>query len=857
MRPIRTHFGVFLFSFLAFPLFSQTQIAGIINQYAKVNGIENCEAKLTVDNPSAFVAGDQVLLIQMKGAVININNSSSFGNIENVGSAGFYEINEVLSVSGNNIYLKFEPLHDYTPANSLQLVTLPTYNMVEVIGNLKAKPWDGETGGVLILDANNLLLQASIEVSGTGFRGAEKQEVVSNCNFLTNADAYFYPAGNWRGSPKGEGIAELLPAKELGRGAQANGGGGGNDHNSGGGGGGNIAAGGVGGEQNVSGFGCDGNFPGWGGKACPPDQARLYLGGGGGAGHFDDTGAGSSGGNGGGIAIIIAQTIEANGFSILANGSKPSVAQGDGAGGGGAGGTILLKSNSIIGALNIEAKGGGGGDVNNTPDRCNGVGGGGSGGRFITNVSNFAQVNLAGGQPGVNNVASSQCSSPSNGGEPGKNGSQSNLGNMAIAQNEIQPVEIIEQPVDVLTCVELQVDINFQVLGNNLSYQWQVNDGTGWQNVPISPNYSGAQSSGLTLLAATSAMDGFQFRCGVFSPCTANFYSDEVALEIIQLPEAAFNALPLGNDSFNFQNTSLNATSFLWDFGDGNTSAETNPTHVYTNQGTYQVTLTSFNNCGQSVVTLAVSTEALPLAHFTADLVAGCNPLTVQFQNQSSGSNLNGFNWEFPGGVPAFSTEENPIVTYDLPGIYPVTLTASSSLGSDTYELPDFIEVHLTPSADFSFSIDENTVQFTNSSTGGSFYHWDFGDGNISQSANPAHEYTNLGVYDVDLTASNPYCGSSISYQVFIEVSVTDAEISDSKIQVSPNPTTDFFMVKLPQDALTLTKMRLMNSMGGTLQTLDFQAANAEVDLTRYAPGIYFVEILNGKHSVIAKVAKL
>lgn len=857
MRPIRTHFGVFLFSFLAFPLFSQTQIAGIINQYAKVSGIENCEAKLTVDNPSAFIAGDQVLLIQMKGAVINTNNSSSFGDIENVGSAGFYEINEVLSVSGNNVYLKFEPLHDYAPANSLQLVTLPTYNMAEVIGDLKAKPWDGETGGVLILDANNLLLQASIDVSGTGFRGAEKQEVVSNCNFLTNADAYFYPAGNWRGSPKGEGIAELLPAKELGRGAQANGGGGGNDHNSGGGGGGNIAAGGVGGEQNVSGFGCDGNFPGWGGKACPPDQARLYLGGGGGAGHFDDTGAGSSGGNGGGIAIIIAQTIEANGFSIFANGSKPSVAQGDGAGGGGAGGTILLKSNSIIGALNIEAKGGGGGDVNNTPDRCNGVGGGGSGGRFITNVSNFAQVNLAGGQPGVNNVASSQCSSPSNGGEPGKDGAQSNLGNMAIAQNEILPVEIIEQPANVVTCVGLPVELTFQVLGSNLSYQWQVNDGTGWQNVPISPNYSGAQSSELTLLAATSAMDGFQFRCGVFSPCTLNFYSDEVALEIIQLPEAAFNALPLGNGSFNFQNTSLNATSFLWDFGDGNTSAETNPTHVYTNQGTFQVTLTSFNNCGQSVLTLAVSTEALPLAHFTADLVAGCNPLTVQFQNQSSGSNLNGFNWEFPGGVPAFSTEENPIVTYDLPGIYPVTLTASSSLGSDTYELPDFIEVHLTPSADFSFSIDENTVQFTNSSTGGSFYHWDFGDGNISQSANPAHEYSNLGVYDVDLTASNPYCGSSISYQVFIEVSATDAEIADSKIQISPNPTTDFFMVKLPQDALTLTKMRLMNSMGGTLQTLDFQAANAEVDLTGYAPGIYFVEILNGKHFVIAKVVKL
>jgi len=1004
-------------SFFTISVFSQTQISGIINQYTKVTAVDPCEAKLVVADGSLFMADADVLLIQMKGATINSSNSGSFGNIDDLGGAGLYEMNKVLSVTGNTVFLKNELLHPYSPANSLQLVTIPIYTNVDIVADVKAKPWDGQSGGVLVLNANVVNLQAAIDVSGVGFRGAPKAIVSSDCNFLTNADGFHYNPSNWRGSPKGEGIAEFIQDKEHGRGAQANGGGGGNDHNSGGGGGANMTAGGNGGKQSVSGFGCDGDYPGRGGKPNPTQPGRIYMGGGGGAGHFDDTGAGSSGANGGGIVIVIAETIIGNGFSILANGAKPPTANGDGAGGGGAGGTILLKANMVTGALNIVAIGGGGGDANNTPTRCNGTGGGGSGGRLLTNITNLGQVNLAGGQPGLNTVPSGQCNGPSNEAEVGEMGVQANLVNLLVAQNEMVPVEIVQQPTDVLACVGVPVDVAFQVQGNYLSYQWQVNTGNGWQNVPTNTIYVGSLSPELSILNVVPAMNGFQYRCLVSSPCANDFYSNAVSLVLTSLPVATFTITSLGNGSYLFQNTSLHATDFSWDFGDGNTSTAANPTHSYADfgnytvtltatgpcgqntltieltvahaptanfsflntgfcapqmvqftnlstinatgfewqlpggtpsvsfeanplvsynqpgifdvvliannsagsdtfsltqaieiggppvpvfnltvsgltvsflnqslnansgflwdfgdgttsneanpvhtynaQGLFQVTLTAFNQCGQVSTTTAVPTGSLPFAQFSADFGLGCTPMTVHFQNNSSGSSLNGFSWEFPGGVPAFSNLENPTVTYNQPGSFSVKLTVTSPLGSNTNQKLDFITVNSNPAAVFSFIVDEQTVYFTNESIGASFYLWDFGDGTTSQAVNPVHDYGNSGVFDVVLTAGNLNCGSALSQAVYLEPSATFEAGQPTQMVIYPNPASTFFTVYLPQKTHAATKLRVLDAMGRVCQVIDYQGDSVEVSMDGFAAGIYTVEVFTVSGSVFAKLVKL
>ncbi|MBI1224160.1 MAG: PKD domain-containing protein [Bacteroidetes bacterium] len=858
---MHTSYWAIVFTCLSSQLFAQIQIAGVINEYSKVIGIEPCEAKLTVTDATLFAPSSKVLLIQMGGATINSSNSSSFGNIEDLGSAGSYEINEVLSVVGNDVFLKFELLNDYNPTSKLQLVTIPYYNSVSVTGEVQAKAWDGVTGGVLVFDSDTLQLQASINVSGKGFRGAQKLEVVSDCNFLTNADAYFYPINNWRGSPKGEGVSDFILNKEHGRGAQANGGGGGNDHNSGGGGGGNVSNGGIGGKESVGGFGCDGDYPGLGGKSCPNDPERIFMGGGGGAGHFDDTGAGSSGANGGGIAIVLAKIIFGNGFSISANGENASLAHGDGAGGGGAGGSILIKSNSIVGSLSIEAKGGDGGNVNNNADRCDGTGGGGSGGLLITNAGAFTQINLLGGQPGVNNTVSSQCNGQSNGAMPGETGLQSYLNYLAIAESEVVPVQIVEQPLSVALCEGDSTNLLVEVEGNNLVFQWQVNTGSGWQNIPPGPNYSGELTKVLTIHDSELTMDGYLFRCQISSPCLTSLFSESAMLNVSGLPSSSFSVTAFGNSDFLFQNTSTEATNYLWDFGDGNISLETSPSHHFNDFGDYEITLTSTGPCGEDefVYFLSITDpSALPVAQFSADVSSGCSPVTVQFQNQSTGNNLNSFLWQFSGGAPNISTAENPSVIYNQPGQYPVTLIVSNMLGSDTSSISDFVLVNPTPSGNFSFTTQGYTVFFDNQSVGGTSYFWDFGDGNSSQLANPIHEYSVAGLYDVVLTVNNVFCGSSIMHEVLIGPSGVSEKGQGRVALIYPNPATSRATILLKsRRGLHDRNFQLRNTNGTILQSTEFQGDTLEFSVGELTKGIYFVEILDGHQLYVVKFVKL
>ncbi len=87
------------------------------------------------------------------------------------------------------------------------------------------------------------------------------------------------------------------------------------------------------------------------------------------------------------------------------------------------------------------------------------------------------------------------------------------------------------------------------------------------------------------------------------------------------------------------------------------------------------------------------NTEAPPNANFNAAGRNGCPGITVNFNNISS-SNATSFQWEFPGGSPASSTEEEPVVTYNDFGQFPVTLIATNEFGSDTTVLSNYVNVN-------------------------------------------------------------------------------------------------------------------------------------------------------------------
>ncbi len=424
-------------------LVGQTTLGGTLTQtLSPVTDVDVVTSTITVADASLFSAGDEVLLIQMQGAAINSTNTSSFGTVSNLDGAGAYEFNTICLVDGgtDEVTLSSPLVNTYASTGvsdaGIQLLKIDTYADIDVTTTLTADPWDGQTGGILVLSATGTVtLSADIDMSEKGFRGGvftDEPGSPTCLSFLPLGSGLnptypdYYYSDYQGGGQKGEGIADFIAGRRNGQGRQATGGGGGNDHNAGGGGGANWGAGGTG-SDNTAGS-CTGTYPGIGGGGLSLDYGTssiLVMGGGGGAGHGNNNES-YDGANGGGIIIIRASSIEGNGHAIRADGgdvvypTAPLPPISDGVGGGGAGGAIFLQINSLgASALDVSASGGDGGDTNNAT-QCEGPGGGGGGGAVFTSLGAWAAtVDVAGGAAGTELTGSASCSPNASAGSSG------------------------------------------------------------------------------------------------------------------------------------------------------------------------------------------------------------------------------------------------------------------------------------------------------------------------------------------------------------------------------------------------------------------------------------------------------
>lgn len=758
---------------LPLTVLGQTQISGIINRYAAINNINYCTSTLSVNNAAGFAPGDRVLILQMKGAIINATGTSAFGSITNLGAAGKYEWATVQSVTANNIRVQFALVNNYDITGNVQLVWVPRYTDAVITGPLSAPAWNGSVGGVLAMQVSGTLtFNDDTDLSATGFRGGVADITSANsCNWLIPQNNYFYPLNNWRGAAKGEGIAAFLNGAESGRGPQANGGGGGNDHNAGGGGGGNSSTGGQGGTNNEpSTFGCSGQFPGLGGRAVTTDATRLMMGGGGGAGHENNNLA-SEGAHGGGIVFITAGLVQGNGRAVRVNGGNAANSISDGAGGGGAGGTILISATSVSN-LQLEARGGNGGHADNgNTERCNGPGGGGAGGRIVVPAGVMVPaVNFAGGQAGQS-IQSSACATGNNGAQSGTAGTLE-LAQLPLIESftPVAPPMFAQQPLNVSVCPGDSVVLTANVSGSVSGLQWQLNNGAGWVNLVNNTNYTGVQNDTLIIRNISAAMSGFSYSLRASSLCFPDAASQPAVLTVLDPPTASFTSSVFGNTA-TFSNTSQDGSTFIWNFGNGQSDTDASPSHTYALPGTYTVQLIAINACGADTATAMVVVIALPQAAFTANVTNGCAPLTVGF-NSAASSGVLTYLWSFPGGQPASSNQAAPNVTYPTAGVYDVRLIVGNASGFDTLLLPQYVAVSAAPTAVFSAQAAGGfNYNFTNNSQGADSYLWNFGDGATGTSAQAAHTYAMPGFYTVTLTSTNA-CGSA---QFMVNITVGQA----------------------------------------------------------------------------------
>ncbi len=821
-------------------LIAQTELSGVINQYADVTDIDYCAATLTVSDASGFLANTDVIVIQMQGAVINTSDNAEFGDLQDLRSAGLLERARIRAVNGNIISLENTLLNTYNLDGSVQMVSLPVYENATVTDSIVAAPWNGSTGGMLALEVTNVLtLNGNISAHGRGFRGGLADISQSNnCTFLIAQNDYYYNLGNWRGAAKGEGIAKFTTEREAGRGAQSNGGGGGNDHNSGGGGGANIAAGGKGGNnEEPSALGCDGRFPGVGGKALPDLASRIFMGGGGGAGHENNDQA-TNGGNGGGIIILIASAINGNNRTIDVRGmSVTEDTNGDGGGGGGGGGTILMDVVDIQSPFLVDVSGGSGGSVDNgNVARCHGTGGGGGGGRILMPLGLPINFIVSGGDAGrTYNSGSSSCPDGNNGALPGEDGFFADVVSIPRSTEISGETFIVSQPEIVDVCENQSVEIALDIIGSDLQYQWQINQAGNFQNLNDNSVYAGSRTPVLSINRVTTEMTNYSFRLVISSNCYPSVTSLPVRLTFATPPAANFTSEVNGFNVL-FTNNSANADTYYWDFGDGSTSSDVNPQHTYANDGSYEVTLRAIGACDTVIFSQTIEIISSPTAGFSADMISGCAPFAVSFENTSSASAIS-FSWIFPGASPTSSTQRNPTVTYIAPGRYSVTLIASNAVGSDTLQLVDFIEVLPLPIPNFTFAINEFNVVFVNNAVDSASYLWNFGDGNTSTQTNPTHTYTSSGNYVVTLTATN-VCGSqTVTKNVTVGTAPVVLFTQDRQNGCVPH------LVKFRDESTGTYDSRIWSFPGGNPAT----STDANPTVRYDAPGLYDVTLtING-----------
>ncbi len=272
------------------------------------------------------------------------------------------------------------------------------------------------------------------------------------------------------------------------------------------------------------------------------------------------------------------------------------------------------------------------------------------------------------------------------------------------------------------------------------TYSWDLGDGTSSSFFNPFKIYNVAGTYGI-ILTVTST-----------TGCTDKTSGSVV---IYSLPVSSFTAKDnCKGTPTAFTNTATGGNTYLWTFGDSKSSSSFSPTNMYTNAGSYNVTLltTSTTGCNHSY-SKTVNINSIPRANFSAKDV--CIGVQTDFTNQSTMPSGGGdYIWRFGNGSTSVSA--NPSYLYSSAGSYDVHLVAISSFGCKDSAITT-VSVFGKPQPSFTAVdvCDGKAVQFINTSSGIVSQSWDFGDGAKDNSYSPLHSYSGPSTYKVVLNVTS------------------------------------------------------------------------------------------------------
>jgi gliding motility-associated-like protein len=321
-----------------------------------------------------------------------------------------------------------------------------------------------------------------------------------------------------------------------------------------------------------------------------------------------------------------------------------------------------------------------------------------------------------------------------------------------------------------------------------ISYLWNFGDNTTSTLPDPSHTYTKAGNYSVTLTATGP------------NGCTSSLTKSKY-IKIVR-PLATITNVPDSGcvpflKTFNVTVNSADAVvSYLWDFGDGNTSDAADPSHTYTSDGSYNVSviINTANGCTDTArQKRAIIASDKPTAKFVADITKTCAIMPVQFTDLSTG-NPTRWLWDF--GDKSASTLKNPSHLFVDTGYFDIKLITWRSGCGDSVIIPKYIRIN-PPIA--KFTVKNNCDKpfekvFTDRSIGADEWFWDFGDGNTSTLQNPVNTYLSTGLYTITLKVVNRQsgCDYTTTNQIRVINVIANFAASDTSIcrGISDNFTT-------------------------------------------------------------------
>ncbi|MBU1718548.1 MAG: T9SS type A sorting domain-containing protein, partial [Bacteroidetes bacterium] len=262
-----------------------------------------------------------------------------------------------------------------------------------------------------------------------------------------------------------------------------------------------------------------------------------------------------------------------------------------------------------------------------------------------------------------------------------------------------------------------------------------------------------------------------------------------------------------------------------------------------TTSGTYYVTIESVYGCSASD-TIEVGLNSLPVVEIGDDTTV-CNGDSLVLD---AGTGFTTYLWN--------DASTGTTLTIDSSGIYSVTVTnAAGCSGMDVV----FVELLSSPVAGFTTSANGLTIDFTDISTDGETYEWDFNNDGTPESTTAgdvSYTFPGAGQFYVSLEVTNA-CGTDTYSQLILVNSIHDYS-SDASFDVFPNPANDKLNIQVVLPESQDFRLLLQDVNGRTLyfgeEDYRKDAGNYTIDISRFAPGVYILKFESNSLSLITKI---